>query len=344
MLGALLSAGCATKPSPTARTGGASPPSAGVTVKQLSPELSEKILAMNPDCVTAKEVSEILRQAPAPQVLCIHGGPFPIRWGMNSFSKFLIGMGYPAASIRKPGSDQLTYGYYHSSTMLAGTIAWHYERTGLRPIIVGHSMGGIQAIRVLHKLAPTSTAAIPVWNPLTDTAEARDTITDPLSGAARPVVGVQVGFVAVSVAGGLGRVPPNEWDMSGKLRDIPDSVQDFTGFQKAWDLLGGDYLGFGSANDYHAVGKARVRNVRLPASCSHSEIPFVGDFPEDEQFREWIEQYQPPQPETEIPPPLGGYGSKQGRLIWAAEVWHGIKKHWVSELQRVIRAQEPRPA
>jgi hypothetical protein len=218
-------------------------------------------------------------------------------------------------------------------------VAWYYERTGLRPILVGQSMGGIQAVRVLHKLAGNYPGPIPVWNPVTDQAESRNEITDPLTGLQRPVVGVQVAFVAASVAGGLARVVPNEWDMNGRLRDIPDSVEEFTGFQKGMDVLGGDYLGFGSANDYHAVGEARVRNVRLPATCTHSEIPYVHGLLDDPQRREWINNYRPTAAIADEPQLPEGFESKEGRMVWAAEVWYGIKKHWVLELQRLIRAQ-----
>ena len=48
-------------------------------------------------------------------------------------------------------------------------------------------------------------------------------------------------------AGGLTRILPSVWDMNTRLHDIPDSVEEFIGFCKEKDLLGGDYLGYGSA-------------------------------------------------------------------------------------------------
>ena len=92
---------------------------------------------------------------------------------MVSFSKFLIGMGYLEASIRNPGNGSYTFGYYDSSEKIAGAIAWYYEREGLRPMIVGHSQGGILAVKVLHKLAGDSAKRLPVWNPLTWKTEER---------------------------------------------------------------------------------------------------------------------------------------------------------------------------
>jgi hypothetical protein len=307
-------------------------------VNSLSPELKKQILALNPETVGERELREILSQAPAPQIISIHGGLLPIKTGMSSFAAFLIGMGYPATSIRNPGNGDWTYGYYDSSDMIAGTVAWHYERTGLRPMIIGHSLGGIQAVRVLYKLACDSTNKIAVWNPLTG-KEPRVEITDPLTGVTRPVVGLQVSFVAVALAGGLGRVVPSAWDMNSKLRIIPDSVEEFAGFQKGFDLLGGDYLGFGPANDYHAAGRAIVRNVRLPLTGSHWSIPYAQRLLKDQAMRDWINNYQPARGPSDAANVFPESGSMKSRSFWAAEVWYGIKKHWVLELQRLIQAQ-----
>ena len=43
------------------------------------------------------------------------------------------------------------------------------------PMLVGHSQGGIQLVKVLHELAGNLGPAIPVWNPHTDAAEDRVT-------------------------------------------------------------------------------------------------------------------------------------------------------------------------
>ena len=51
---------------------------AAIDVASLDPELLEKILAMDPDHVTGKDVEEVLSQAPAPRILNIRGGWSPI--------------------------------------------------------------------------------------------------------------------------------------------------------------------------------------------------------------------------------------------------------------------------
>jgi hypothetical protein len=308
-------------------------------VNALSAEVRASILALNPEHVTEQEVRNLLSRVPAPRIISIHGGLFPIKTGMNSFARFLIGMGYPEASIRHPGNGAYTYGYYDRSDKIAGTVAWYYERDGLRPMIVGHSQGGIHTIRVLHKLAGNTTPKLLLWNPMTQEEENRDEITDPLTGRSRPVVGLQVSFATAAVAGGMARVLPSEWDMNSRLREIPDSVEEFTGFQKGFDLLGGDFLGYGAANEYHATGSARVRNVRLPATSAHSSIPYVQDLLRDQEVMQWIEEYQPNGGEAITSGAELEWGLKNGQVLWAADVWHSIKKHWVLELQRLIRAE-----
>lgn len=300
----------------------------------------EKILTIDPENVSQTEINEVLAQAPAPRIINIHGGILPRHANMNSFSEFLIGMGYPAASIRHPNDGTYTFGYYDKSDMIAGVIAAYYESDGLRPMMVGFSQGGFQAMRVLHKLAGDSVDRLSVWNPLTEESEARYEITDPLTGKARPVVGLQVSYVCVAVAGGLGRWLPNQWDMSDKLRKIPDSVEEFTGFQKGLDPLGGDYLGYGPSNDYKATGSAVVRNLRLPPTYGHASIPDTRHLAKDPAIRDWLNHYRPTDAPTVTLQLDVKFDADSTHILWAAEVWYSIKKHWVLELQRKIRAQQ----
>jgi len=65
-------------------------------------------------------------------------------------------------------------------------IAWFYEHEGVRPMMVGHSQGGMQAIKVLHDLAGTFAPSLPVWNPVTEQPEPRTSIVDPITGRDLP--------------------------------------------------------------------------------------------------------------------------------------------------------------
>jgi len=301
-----------------------------------SPELREKILALDPEHVTGKDVKDVLSQAPAPKIINIHGGVYPVYLCMKSFSEFLIGMGYPEASIRNPGDGSYSFSCYASSEKIVGAIAWYYERDGMRPMIVGHSQGGMQAVKILHELSGDSVKEIPVWNPLTQQTESRCDITDPLTGKKRPVVGLQLSYVTAVGAGGITRFLPNQWSVDGDLREIPDSVVEFTGFYLGLDVLGGDDLGFGSANCYKATGKAIVRNVQLPTSYRHATIPDTRHLLDSQEVVDWINNYTPTnKPELNVQ-----FKSDSSNILWAADVWHDIKKYWVIELQRLIRAQE----
>ena len=300
----------------------------------LSHELEDRILTLNPEQVSAEDVSQVLSQSPAPRVLNIHGGIFPVHRRMISFSEFLVGMGYPRDRIRNAGDGTYTFSCYESSERVAGIAAWYYERDGMRPMIVGHSQGAMQAVKVLHKLAGNTAHSLEVWNPLTWESEDRDTIRDPLSGTNRPVVGLSLSYVTGVGGGGLTRILPNQWNMNFKLRKIPDSTDEFTGFYKGMDLLGGDFLGYGPANEYHATGKAAVRNVQLPTAYKHGLIPDTEHLLKSPQIMNWINHYDPTQPAN-----LEEFDGDSRHILWAADVWHSVKKHWVLELQQMIRAQ-----
>lgn len=327
---AFLLPGCATakRPQPSA--------SAGVRPRlAFSPEMENRLLAMNPDQVTEREVKQLLAPGPAPRIINIHGGIYPVYLAMRSFSEFLMGMGYPETSIRNPGDGNYSFSCYESSEKIAGAIAWYYEQEGMRPLLVGHSQGGMQAVKVLHDLAGHSSSKIAVWNPLTGMKEKRYEITEPLTGRPAPVVGLQVPYATAVGAGGLTRLLPNQWSMMTKLRKVPGSVEEFTGFYMGLDFFGGDLLGFGSANQYEPNGTARVRNVRLPTGYNHATVPYCKHLLKSRQITEWINNYTPTdEPKVEVK-----FDSDSSHILWAADVWHSIKKHWVLELQRVIRAQ-----
>ncbi|HXG46649.1 MAG TPA: hypothetical protein VNO52_03420 [Methylomirabilota bacterium] len=306
----------------------------------LTPELAERVLALDPASVSARDVREVLTHTPAPRIINIHGGIFPVHRRMISFSEFLVGMGYPRASITNPSDGTYTFSCYESSAKIAGMIAWYYEKEGLRPLMVGHSQGGMQVVKILHHLAGLSGRRLEVWSPLTWRPEGRTNIVDPLTGRTQSVVGLRVPYATATGSGGLTRLLPNQWSLCGRLRSIPGSVGEFTGFYKPFDFLGGDWFGFGEANHSHALGTATVRNVRLPARYNHGRIPDTKHLLQSEAIREWIDQFRP------ADPPSSGHPEFEGdteNLLWAAEVWYSIKKHWVLELQRYLRARRGFP-
>lgn len=301
---------------------------------QLDVETENQILALDPENISADDVKNVLSKAPAPRILNIHGGIYPVHLCMISFSEFLIGMGYPEKSIRNPIDGSFSYSCYFDSRKIAGLLAWYYEREGLRPMMIGHSQGGMQAVKVLYELRGMFAKEIPVYNPLTKKIEDRTTIIDPLTGEELPIVkGVSSSFVTAVGAGGLTRMLPNQWSVNGTLRLIPDNTEEFTGFFMGMDILGGDLLGLnGGINTYRAVGKTQVRNVHLPLGYEHVTVPNTKHLILEPETRAWIDRYKPV--ENPQVPTLKGNVSN---ILWAADVWHSIKKHWCLELQRIIR-------
>jgi hypothetical protein len=70
---------------------------------------------------------------------------------MKPFAQFLIAMGYPEDRIRNPRDGAHSEKSFADSARIAGTLAWYYETEGLRPRMIGHSQGGMLAIRILYE-------------------------------------------------------------------------------------------------------------------------------------------------------------------------------------------------
>ncbi len=335
---ALTLAGCAGLRGAVPAASGPIPYASAAARQGVDDQLAASILQIDPQQVSDREVRELLAKGPTPRIVNLHGGIYPVHLVMESFSRFLVGMGYPLDKIRHPGDGRLSHSPYESSLQIAGTLAWYYETEGLMPMLVGHSQGGIQIVKVLYVLDGNDVAEVPVWNPLLDAAEPRATIRDPFSGAERPVVGLKVPFASVVGAGGAALLLPNQWEMGGgRLQRIPDSVIDFTGYALGVDLIAWDLPGSGAR--YRPLGSAKVRNVELPADYSHVFVAATAHLAREPALRDWINAYRPEHPAD---PPQEQ--SNTTNLLWAADVWHDIKKHWTLEAQKTIRAQHARAA
>ena len=304
----------------------------------LARETEDKILALDPEHVTGQDIRDVLAHAPAPRIIMIQGGLLPVQVAMKSFSRFIIGMGYPEWSARDSLDGAYSFSSFRSSAKITGLIAGYYERDGLRPMLLGHSLGGMQAVKVLQMLAGESFSPPVVWDPLTEKPEARHEIRDPLTGRSRPVTNLQVCYACTLASGGLGRIIPHQWSMNGRLRKIPDSVEEFTGFSIKLDVFGGDYLGYGPANFFQPTGTARVRNVRLPNGVNHWTVPITENLLQNQPAQDWINSYTPDGTASTDP-----VFKDNAHVLWAADVWHSIKKHWVLELQNLIRAKRATP-
>jgi len=308
------------------------PPATATTAPAaLDAATEDRILALAPDQISAADVRDVLSRAPAPRIVNLQGSLAPIT--MEPFAEYLIAMGYPEARLRNPLDASLSQSSFADSEVLAGTLAWYYETEGMMPMLVGHSQGGMLAIKVLYEFAGAFHDSIAVWNPLTGESEHRSSIVDPNDGRVRPAVGLQVPYVAVLATGKLPRLLLGQWTMLGKLRAIPDTVDEFTGFTIEWDLIAGTFPG---AEPYHATGVATVRNVILPATASHLALPQAKELAANAVTRAWIDAYRPGA-EPHAPPADAGIDTSN--VVHAADIWYSIKKHWCLEAQRLIRAR-----
>lgn len=307
---------------------------AGMPGMALDSAAAERILALDPEHLSERDVRDVLSLAPAPRIIALQGSLALVT--MEPFADFLIAMGYPEERITNPADGTRSYSSFRSSAALAGTLAWHYEREGMMPMLIGHSQGGMLAIRILHELAGGFADAIPVWSPLTDAALPRTSIVDPVDGRERPVVGLKVPYAAAIATGVLPRIVLGQWTMIAKLRQVPDSVGEFTGFAIAWDLIAGNLA---SADPYVPTGSAVVRNVTLPASYSHVGVPSARHLAENEATRAWISAYAPGTDRRALPDDTE---ADTTNILHAADIWYSVKKHWCVEAQRLIRARRTR--
>lgn len=341
LAGVLALGGCASAPaipaanvSPNGVPAGASAPrSSPQAAVRLDRALEDRILALDPERITPDDVANTLAKGPAPRIILLHGGIYGVHLVMESFGAFLAGMGYPEARIRHPGDARWSHSPYEDSARIAGFAAWAYEQDGMAPMLIGHSQGGIQVLKVLRELDGQYSDDVAVWDPLTDSALPRTTIVDPLTGKSRPVRGLTISYASAAAAGGAALILPNQWSMIGKVRLVPDTVADFTGYSIVFDTWAWTN-GVSPGGEFRATGTAQVRNVELPVTYNHVFFPWSADFPKDPAVRAWIEAYTPAN--IAKPVPL----EEQGRsVLWTADVWFSVRKHWCLEAQRLIRAR-----
>ena len=259
----------------------------------------DAILALDPERISERQVRDVLSLAPAPRIISLEGS-LPLM-SMRSFADFLGAMGYPENKIRNPNDGSYSYSSYANSEHLAGTIAWHYERDGMMPMLIGFSQGGMLAIKVLYEFAGEFRPSIAIWNPLTNHSERRVVLRDPLTGFERPVIGLKVGYVAAIGTGKLMRVILGQWDMLSRLRQIPDTVEDFTGFFIEGDPLTMPLFESNEADRYRATGSAKVRNVMLPPSYSHLTMSLTDHLAADPRTSLWVSEYDPNRESLPLP-------------------------------------------
>jgi hypothetical protein len=77
----------------------------------------------------------------------------------------------------------------------------------------------------------------------------------------------------------------------------------------------------------------------LPAEYKHGMIPDTQHLLKSQKIKDWINTYRPTDELIVYPKVDAQFGTDSRHILWAADVWYSIKKHWVLELQRLIRAR-----
>jgi len=272
---------------------------------------SEPLAELDCEQLSPRDIRDVLATAPAPRIIAISGSFNAV--SMDPFARFLVAMGYPAERIRNPADGAWSYASSESSARVAGMIAWHYERDGMVPLRVGYSR-------------------VTVVDASTGEASRRDTIIDPSSGRERPALGLKIPYACALATGLLPRFVLGQWTMLGKLHDIPDTVDEFTGFVIEWDPIAGTFPG---ATPYAATGSAHVRNVTLPATYRHVDLPRTEHLATNPVTRAWIDSYRP---DAAVPLPDGAADATN--ILHAADIWHSVAANWCREAKRLARSRE----
>jgi len=278
------------------------------------------------DCahVSATDVRDVLSRMPAPRIVLLQGSVPLVT--MEPFARFLIAMGYPANRLRNPRDGAFSYSSFADSAQLAGELAFDYEQSGMEPMLIGHSQGGMLAIRTLYELAGAFHATLHVVDPATGNALARTSIVDPHTGRLRPVVGLRVAYAAALATGWLPRLVLGQWSMLQRLRRIPDTADEFSGFILPRDPIAGNLLGDSA---YESLGRARVRSVVLPERYHHLSLPRTEHLAADPTIRAWIDAWSP---ESRAASPDGDTAN----LVHATDIWYSIKRQWCRQAQGLL--------
>jgi hypothetical protein len=294
-------------------------------------DAAERLRALDCARVSARDVAATLTHFSAPRIVALQGS-IPIVT-MAPLLAFFEAMGYPAERLVQSGPNPRSRSSFVDARRIAGELAWHYERDALVPMLIGHSQGGMIVVKLLHELAEARTStSIPVWAPDSDAPQPRTTFVDPFTGRPRAVGSLEVGFASALVTGSLPRVLLGQWGMLPLLRDVPDSVDEFTGFAIPWDVIAGTGA---EPAPYRATGTARVRNVVLPETYSHIALPRTDHLAAQPTTRAWIDAFHPA---ASAPLPQA---DDVANLIVAAELWYSVKRHWCEGAKRIAERERP---
>ncbi|MCA9396583.1 MAG: hypothetical protein KC649_05375 [Candidatus Omnitrophica bacterium] len=299
-----------------------------IPIRQFSvdPDISADLNKLDKMRLTRRDLSEVLSSYPAPRIFGIGGGVYTAHILMEDLAEFLTGMGYPAESVYHPDDGKFAVSSYSDPEKIAGETLFYYQYEGVRPVYIGHSLGGVQAIKTAHFFSGNfGHKKVKIFDPIAGRYSNQKDFVSPLSGehvsfsSLKPIAHL----IAVG-SGGISRVFPSQWSMGERVKQVPDSVLRMTGIHLEGDWLGNDFLTGKEQNEYQSLGSARVENFYLPPGHNHVTLIRTKHLLEHPEVREWIDSYNP-HTFTAIPEGLPG---NTDNILLAAELWHILKEEW----------------
>jgi len=102
------------------------------------------------------------------------------------------------------------------------------------------------------------------------------------------------------------------------------------------------FFGLGDGDRYHATGSAEVRNIVLPEECGHLGLPLTRVLPKN---RPDARDLDPAGISPSTDHPSGDQAFVRGKrgarnIVFAADLWYSIKKHWVPGIAAMDRWKE----
>lgn len=292
----------------------------------LNADVSARLQKINPFSVSENDIRQTLSSYPAPRIFGIGGGVYTAHILMEDLAEFLIGMGYPAESVHHPDDGRFAVSSYSDPEKIAGETLFYYQHEGVRPVYIGHSLGGVQAIKTAHFFSGNfGNKKVKVFDPIAGRYLSQKDFVSPLTGehvsfgSLKPIAHL----IAVG-SGGISRAFPSQWSMGERVKQVPDSVLRMTGIHLEGDWLGNDFLTGKEQNEYQSLGSARVENFYLPPGHNHVTLIRTKHLLEHPEVREWIDSYNP-HTFTGIPEGLPG---NTDNILLAAELWHILKEEW----------------
>jgi hypothetical protein len=220
-------------------------------------------------------------------------------------------MGYPEAHSQPARRQPLLRRV--ESDEPAGLLAWHYERDGMMPALIGHSRGGMIVVRTLYEFSGVRDVDRGARSRDRRSAAHDDRRSCHRRGAS--VIGLKVDYASAIATGKLPRLVLGQWDMLSKLRKISTAPS---------TSRASPFRSISSPTSEMSIPMSpsvpRGHATLLPASYSHIMIPKTEHLATNPLTRAWIAAYVPASDLPPFPPATASTPRTS-----CADVWYSVK-------------------